>query len=316
MFMSELRDFLVIEPDGLSKTYKFPKKGLYWDYCPIVGHIWNAGIYLSDRGGWGDLFQGWKPFTATLPFGIERSDTMREVAKRLSTSPADHEARHSPKRLPDDLLPENFTERDLRRLFLQLEKAPYVADDYTFKVPPFDVTCTFLRADGRLTQIRIYKQLWAIHGFDSIPGGTELAKLSVIQQAECQAKGLHYNWVGTEMLLLGILGDQNSDACRILRRQRVSVSAVRREIKRLNAQAIGELDERLPFTPRAKQVLKRLWKRRKQLQQYAAADLLLLELLNEGDGLLKLILDALSVDVSFLKQQLEMAMNESVATAQ
>jgi hypothetical protein len=109
---------------------------------------------------------------------------------------------------------------------------------------------------------------------------------TVVARAEEDARALGHNYIGTEHLLLGLLGDPQTSAARALDAVGVSASLVRTCIEAIVGRATGVLADDIPFTPRSKRVF--------QLAADEAQDMndprvgpehLLLGLLREGEGL-------------------------------
>ena len=66
----------------------------------------------------------------------------------------------------------------------------------------------------------------------------------VLIKAHEEAREMNYNFIGTEHLLLGILGNEGSDACRILRNMGVNLENAREEvIKELDSSFLPPADE-------------------------------------------------------------------------
>lgn len=69
------------------------------------------------------------------------------------------------------------------------------------------------------------------HQSDERPSGTGVKK--VLENALQEAKNLNHNYVGTEHLLLGLLGNEHTTASEVLKRRGVSLEAARAEVQRL-----------------------------------------------------------------------------------
>jgi hypothetical protein len=114
---------------------------------------------------------------------------------------------------------------------------------------------------------------------------TEAARRVVVKGQE-EARTLRHSYIGTEHLLLGMLGEQTSTAWQSLRERGVSVERARAEIEAL----VGRGDEEpatrhIPFTPRAKKVLELGLREALQLgANVIEPGHILLGLLREGEG--------------------------------
>ncbi|MCL1856152.1 MAG: ATP-dependent Clp protease ATP-binding subunit [Kiritimatiellaeota bacterium] len=132
-------------------------------------------------------------------------------------------------------------------------------------------------------------------GFDNF---TERAKQAV---ANANREAMRYNhaFIGTEHLLLGIMGLEGGIACEILETLGVSSEAVRLGIEKLVGQGDGQtlVSGQLPFTPRVKKVFQLAEEEAKALHHdYIGTEHLLLALIREGEGVAARVLSALGVD--------------------
>src|SRR3979409_1097832 len=78
----------------------------------------------------------------------------------------------------------------------------------------------------------------------------------VVVLAQEEARSLHHNYIGTEHLLLGLFGEPDSVACRVLDRFGMTRDGTGVEV----ADKVGvgkkpQVTGHIPFTPRAKKVL-------------------------------------------------------------
>jgi ATP-dependent Clp protease ATP-binding subunit ClpA len=117
--------------------------------------------------------------------------------------------------------------------------------------------------------------------------------------AEAEALGLRHNYVGTEHLLLGLLGVGDGVAAKILTRMGVNAAAAKAETE--TEQIIGRGSEppagQPPFTPRSKKVLDLAHGEAKRLgHNYVGTEHLLLGLVREGAGVAAQILNRLGAD--------------------
>ncbi|MDQ1424703.1 MAG: hypothetical protein QOD72_2201 [Acidimicrobiaceae bacterium] len=113
---------------------------------------------------------------------------------------------------------------------------------------------------------------------------TERARHAVVLAQE-EARRLDHNYIGTEHLLLGLLGEGDAIAAQALRRLGVGLNDVRDDVIAL----IGHGDEtpvgHIPFTPRAKKVLELSLREALQLgHNYIGTEHILLGLIREGEG--------------------------------
>jgi ClpA/ClpB-like protein len=133
----------------------------------------------------------------------------------------------------------------------------------------------------------------------------------VVTIAQSEAKELGHPWIGTEHLLLGVLGIEESVAARALGEFKITLEGARADVKR----TIGEGDEptpkrrrgpRMPFTPKAKKVLElSLRIARKLKDDHIGGEHILLALFEEGEGVASQILREHGVKEKELRRCIE-----------
>jgi prophage maintenance system killer protein len=115
--------------------------------------------------------------------------------------------------------------------------------------------------------------------------------------AEAEALGLGHNYVGTEHLLLGLLGTGDGVAAKVLTRLGVTVPEARSEIEQIIGRGSALPAGQPPFTPRSKKVLELAHGEAKRLgHNYVGTEHLLLGLVREGEGVAAQILGRLGAD--------------------
>ncbi|HEV2373521.1 MAG TPA: Clp protease N-terminal domain-containing protein [Streptosporangiaceae bacterium] len=115
--------------------------------------------------------------------------------------------------------------------------------------------------------------------------------------AEAEALGLRHNYVGTEHLLLGLLGIDDGVAAKVLTRLGVSAPEARSEIEQIIGRGSAPPTGQPRFTPRSKKVLALAHGEAKRLgHNYVGTEHLLLGLVREGEGLAAQILGRLGAD--------------------
>jgi ATP-dependent Clp protease ATP-binding subunit ClpA len=107
----------------------------------------------------------------------------------------------------------------------------------------------------------------------------------VVTLAQLEARGLGHNYIGTEHLLLGLLGDEEAMAARVLGSLGVTAQAVRDEVVRVVGRTDQVVDGQIPFTPRATKVLELALREALALgHNYIGTEHILLGLVTEGEG--------------------------------
>merc|ERR1739838_1265533 len=79
--------------------------------------------------------------------------------------------------------------------------------------------------------------------------------IKVIMLAQEEARRLGHNFVGTEQILLGLIGEGTGVAAKVLKSMGVSLKDARIEVERIIGRGSGDVEAEIPFAPRAKTVL-------------------------------------------------------------
>ncbi len=113
---------------------------------------------------------------------------------------------------------------------------------------------------------------------------TEPAR-QVVVMAQAQARELGHSYIGTEHLLLGLLGVADGLAARTLRSLGLSLEQTRASVVELVGQGAEAPGGQIPFTPRAKKVLELALREALALaHNYIGTEHILLGLLREPQG--------------------------------
>ncbi|WP_305883082.1 Clp protease N-terminal domain-containing protein [Conexibacter sp. S30A1] len=113
---------------------------------------------------------------------------------------------------------------------------------------------------------------------------TEPAR-QVVVMAQTQARELGHSYIGTEHLLLGLLGVSDGAAARTLEAQGLSLEHARASVVELVGQGAEAPGGQIPFTPRAKKVLELALREALALHHnYIGTEHILLGLLREPQG--------------------------------
>ncbi len=126
--------------------------------------------------------------------------------------------------------------------------------------------------------------------------------LTVVLMAQEEARRLGHNFVGTEQLLVGLIGEGNGIAAKTLESLGVNLRDARVEIEKIVGRGSGFLSIEIPFTPRARRVLELAWDEARQLgHNYIGSEHLLLALIREGEGVAARVLENLGVDLRVVR---------------
>ncbi len=130
--------------------------------------------------------------------------------------------------------------------------------------------------------------------------------LLIMKLAKEEARRLGRNVVGTEMFLLGIIGEGASVASEVLSDLEITMKDARFVVESLVGYGNEYFEKEIVFTRRAKRVLEKAWlsAKKKNKQKIEAVDLLL-AILDEPDSLAMKVLDSLGVDAVEIKHGIQ-----------
>ena len=127
-----------------------------------------------------------------------------------------------------------------------------------------------------------------------------------------QARRLGHNFVGTEQLLLGLIGESTGIAAKVLKSMGVTLKDTRNEVEKIIGRGSGFVAVEIPFTPRAKRVLELALEEARQLgHNYIGTEHILLGLLKEGEGVAARVLDTLGCDKEKIRSAVIRMVGES-----
>ena len=127
--------------------------------------------------------------------------------------------------------------------------------------------------------------------------------IKVIMLAQEEARRMGHNFVGTEQLLMGIIGQRHGIGGRALAQLNLTLKKTRKEIEKYIGRGTGFVASEIPFTPRAKRVLEMAIHEAHDIGvNYVGTEHVLLSLINEPDGIAMRILDKLAVNIPKLRQ--------------
>jgi ATP-dependent Clp protease ATP-binding subunit ClpC len=128
--------------------------------------------------------------------------------------------------------------------------------------------------------------------------------IKVIMLAQEEARRLGHNFVGTEQILLGLIGEGTGIGAKVLKSMGVSLKDARIEVEKIIGRGSGFVAVEIPFTPRAKRVLELSLEEARQLgHNYIGTEHLLLGLIREGEGVAARVLENLALDLSKVRTQ-------------
>jgi ATP-dependent Clp protease ATP-binding subunit ClpC len=134
--------------------------------------------------------------------------------------------------------------------------------------------------------------------------------------AQEEARRLGHNFVGTEQILLGLIGEGTGVAAKVLKSMGVNLKDARVEVEKIIGRGSGFVAVEIPFTPRAKRVLELSLEEARQLgHNYIGTEHLLLGLIREGEGVAARVLENLGVDLAKVRTQVIRMLGETAEVA-
>ncbi len=152
--------------------------------------------------------------------------------------------------------------------------------------------------DIKVNRIETFQIKREISMFEKFTEGA----IKVIMLSQEEARRMGHNFVGTEQLLLGVIGQRHGIGARALKKLKVTLKKARKEIELYIGRGTGFVASEIPFTPRAKRVLEMAVHEGKDLgQNFVGTEHILLALIAESDGVAMRTLDKLNVDIPKLR---------------
>jgi ATP-dependent Clp protease ATP-binding subunit ClpA len=133
----------------------------------------------------------------------------------------------------------------------------------------------------------------------------------VVVLAQEEARMLNHNYIGTEHLLLGLIGEGEGVAARALESLGIRLDAVRQQVEAIIGRGQQAPSAHIPFTPRGKKVLELAARESEALRhQYIGTEHILLGLIRESDGVAAQVLVKLGADLNRVRQQVIQLLHE------
>jgi len=126
--------------------------------------------------------------------------------------------------------------------------------------------------------------------------------IKVVMLAQEEARRLGHNFVGTEQILLGLLGEKTGIAAEVLAELNITQKEARQEVERIIGRGSGYLPPEIPFTPKVKSLFEQAFKEARRLgNNFIGTEHLLLGLTDAGEGVAVKVLQNLGVDISQIR---------------
>ncbi len=128
--------------------------------------------------------------------------------------------------------------------------------------------------------------------------------IKVVMLAQEEARRLGHNFVGTEQILLGLIGEGTGVAAKVLTELGVTLKDARREVERIIGRGSGFVPTEIPFTPKVKSLFEQSFKEARTLgHNYISTEHLLLGLTEAGEGVAAKVLQNLGLELSQVRTE-------------
>ncbi len=128
--------------------------------------------------------------------------------------------------------------------------------------------------------------------------------IKVVMLAQEEARRLGHNFVGTEQILLGLIGEGTGVAAKVLTDLGVTLKDARREVERIIGRGSGFVPTEIPFTPKVKSLFEQSFKEARTLgHNYISTEHLLLGLTEAGEGVAAKVLQNLGIELSQVRTE-------------
>ena len=138
--------------------------------------------------------------------------------------------------------------------------------------------------------------------------------IRVIMLAQEEARRLGHNFVGTEQILLGLMGEGTGVAAKVLAELGVTLKESRREVEKIIGRGSGFVPPEIPFTPKVKSLFEQSFREAHGLgHNYINTEHLLLGLTEAGEGVAAKVLQNLGVDLPVIRATVMNRLGEDTA---
>ncbi|BAZ06482.1 ATP-dependent Clp protease ATP-binding subunit [Calothrix sp. NIES-3974] len=139
--------------------------------------------------------------------------------------------------------------------------------------------------------------------------------IRVIMLAQEEARRLGHNFVGTEQILLGLIGEGQGVAAKVLGDLGITLKDARREVEKIIGRGSGFVPPEIPFTPKVKSLFEQAFKEARTLgNNYISTEHLLLGLTESGEGVAAKVLQNLGIDMKEVRKMVIRRLGEDLAT--
>jgi ATP-dependent Clp protease ATP-binding subunit ClpC len=136
--------------------------------------------------------------------------------------------------------------------------------------------------------------------------------IKVIMLSQEESRRLGHNFVGTEQILIGLIGQGTGIAAKVLRSMGVNLKDARIEVEKIVRRGSGFVALEIPFTPGAKRVLEFAQAESEELgHNYIGTEHLLLGSIVETENKAVRVLETLGVDLTKIRPQVVRMLGET-----
>ncbi|MBD1922633.1 ATP-dependent Clp protease ATP-binding subunit [Microcoleus sp. FACHB-831] len=140
--------------------------------------------------------------------------------------------------------------------------------------------------------------------------------VKAIMLSQEEARRLGHNFVGTEQVLLGLIGEGTGVAAKVLTEMGVTLKDARKEVENIIGRGTGFVPAEIPFTPKAKRVFEQAFEQaRKMGHKYIGPEHLLLGLIQEGEGVAAKVLENLGISPDDVRTAVMEMLGEGVGVS-
>src|SRR4028119_270935 len=140
--------------------------------------------------------------------------------------------------------------------------------------------------------------------------------VKAIMLAQEEARRLGHNLVGTEQILLGLIGEGTGVAAIVLVDMGVTLETARIEVEKIIGRGSRLVPTELPFTPKAKRIFEQSFKEARQLgHNYVGTEHLLLAITQDKEGVAAKVMENLDIELVKVRIAVMRALGEVAAAA-
>ena len=125
--------------------------------------------------------------------------------------------------------------------------------------------------------------------------------IQAIMLAQEESRRLGHNWVGSEQILIGLIGEKKGIAGKVFKSMGLTLKDARIEVKKIKERGSGFIAVEIPYTPYPKRVFELSLEEAKKLNHnYVGTEHLLLGITGEDQSVAVVILENLNINLKAL----------------